>query len=392
MTDTQVATVGSAGTPIVFENAPSGALDVALPPKAPVRDAAFEAAVAAARAQLVPSDAASVATWGAPVMGSVDAVSRDLVGHARSGDAGTVGLAMERLVLQLKGYDVSDVESGQRVLDRVKALFGRARLPIEVMRVRYDEINEQIDASVRTFDDDIGRLMRSQVASERLFGVVAKAFVDLQPYEEAARRVVSELRDERRPALVARAGGGDQLAAAEVLRLDGQASAVGGRQADFAKAGAMIHTILVIVANTMNDQREVVAQGQSTVSMTVPMWRLKCAVALQQDELARVGARVSAARAYDAEQSVALAKMARRSSGLIAKEAERGAVDMSAVREATNETIRMLEDGAASARRRVARQDADIAEADACVVALQRAMTGAAFATVQAAKPAQARP
>jgi uncharacterized protein YaaN involved in tellurite resistance len=314
--------------------------------------------------------------WGSGVQQNLGKVSMQLINLTKSKDAGSIGACLTTLVLRIKGFDVSDIEQGEKHVSLIGKLFHKAVLPLAIAVQRYETVQNQVSAVVRDLDKHIGILMRDAVGLERIYAENVKAYEAVKIYIEAGRLLLEEIDTNRLPKLKAEIREDDPLSSERFSRMTRVRQRLERRVSDLILTRTALFQGLPAVALIEDNDANLIERIQSTISNAVPLWQQRIALLLST----RHGQDAAAAE-HDAndltntllEQTAA---QLRTSSKMIRTEVERGIFDAASLKKANDEIVGALNDAIDIYNEAVTRRASDLVIADQCEKDMRTAMEG----------------
>jgi uncharacterized protein YaaN involved in tellurite resistance len=314
--------------------------------------------------------------WGSKVQENLGKVSLQLVNMTKSKDAGPIGAALTSLVLRIKGFDVGDIEQGEKHLGLFSKLFKKATLPIAIAVQRFEAVQNQVNGVVRDLDKHIGVLMRDMVGLERIYAENVKAYESVKIYIEAGHLILREIDEIRLPALKAEVKDDDPLSSERLGKMIRVRQRVERRTHDLVLTRTALFQGLPAVALIEDNDANLIERIQSTITNAVPLWHQRIALLLST----RHGQDATAAErdANDLTNQLLeqTAGQLRLSSKAIRTEVERGIFDAESLRRANDEIVGALTDAIRIYDEAVTRRAGDLLIADQCEKDMRQALEG----------------
>ncbi len=149
-----------------------------------------QAAVREFAAQIDITDTQMVLTYGAAAQKNISDFSGAALGRVRTKDLGEVGDMLTSLVVQLRGmnFDAQEQQKG------LKGLFGRTRSRIAEMKAQYDKAEVNVDAITEALDKHWIVLTKDIATMDRMYEMNQGYFKELSMYIIAGKLRLEELR------------------------------------------------------------------------------------------------------------------------------------------------------------------------------------------------------
>ncbi len=285
------------------------------------------------------TDSAVVMQYGVPAQTKVSQFSDSALERVRTKDLGEVGEAISNLVVELKGLSVDEEERG------FLGLFKRTGNKLSAMKAKYDKAEVNVDKICGVLRDHQIRLLKDIATLDRLYAVNLTYQKELTMYIVAGKK---KLKKERETTLVALA----DKAKASGLAEDAQAARDFSDLCErFEKKLYDLELTRMISIQTapqirliQNSDTLMVEKIQSTLANTIPLWKSQMVIALG---LSHASQAMEAQREISEVTNELLKKNAdalKTSTVEIAKESERGVVDMETITHTNEQLVSTLEE------------------------------------------------
>ena len=277
------------------------------------------------------ADTNMVLQYGAAAQKNIADFSGNALNNVRTKDMGKVGDMLSDLVVELKGFDYDATEK--------KGLFKKARRSIAAMKAQYDKAEVNVDKITGMLEDHQVTLLKDVATLDKMYDMNQAYFKELTMYILAGKERLNRAQTEELPAL-------QKKAVDSGLPEDAQAAN------DFANMCTRIHkklhdlelTRMVSVQMApqirliQNNDSLMVEKIQSSIVNTIPLWKsqMLLGLGLQHSQQA-----MQAQREVTNMTNELLKKNAetlKMGSIDIAKESERGIVDIETLKE-TNQSL-----------------------------------------------------
>lgn len=326
-------------------------------------DEAERAQVDAFAKQIDVSDAAQVLAYGSGAQKKMADFSETALEKVRTQDLGEVGDLIAGVVGELRSFEVAE-ERG------FLGIFKRGAAKVETLTAKYDKAENNVNKIVAHLKDQQVTLMKDAKILDKLYELNLTYFKELTMYILAGRKKLEEVRTGELPALVAKAQASGRTEDAEaVQRLQAACDRFDKKLSDLDLTRTVAMQTAPQIRFVQSNEMLMVEKIQTTIVNTIPLWKSQMVLALG---IANADAAVKAQTAVTDMTNDLLrknAEMLKTSTTQIARENERGIVDLETLK-ATNENLiqtfdevmQIQEEG--RARRREAETELRAMEAD----------------------------
>ncbi|HET6493857.1 MAG TPA: toxic anion resistance protein [Thermoleophilia bacterium] len=307
--------------------------------------------VAELKALVDVTDAQAVLSYGLPAQSRIANFADSLLGDVRNKDAGAGGEALTGLLDKVRELDIDALNAGA----------GKTRIPIlgrfantfERFAARYQKVATSIDRIVDALERSRMALLKDMTVLDKMFELNLEYIQQLDIYISAGEQVVDELHTVKLPALEAEVAATSDVMTAQRLSDLRQATGRFERRIHDLKLTRMIaiQTAPQIRLIQGNDQN-LVEKIQTSILTIIPLWKNQIVIAIS---LYRQQNDVQLQKQVSDSTNELLAKNAellRVGSAKVAREVERGVIDVETLRKVNadlvatlEETIRIQEDG-----------------------------------------------
>jgi uncharacterized protein YaaN involved in tellurite resistance len=341
-----------------------------------------------ALAEITIEDSTSILFFGTAAQESVTTVADEMLEGVRNKDTAEAGRALNDLVTTLRGLPVAELDAKQKpgLLDRL----WRGVTPIARVLQQYEKVRAQVDAISNRLDAHTGKLMKDIGMLDRLFDKTLEYFRRLEVYIAAGDEHLRRLDTETLPALardVERSN--DVLKAQQLGDLRAKRDDLERRVHDLRLTRQVTMQSLPSIRIVQQNDKALVGKIASTMANTIPLWRQQLAMALTIARSADAGETLQKATDLTNELLAANAESLRTSTQTIRTQAERGIVDIAAVKQANDaliatigDALRIADDGKrqrAEAEKQLATCEAELKQA--LLVSRQRGRQAASKVT-----------
>ena len=291
-----------------------------------------KAQVAAFAQQIDLSNAQQVLQYGAGAQKKMADFSETALEKVRTQDLGEAGDLIADVVVELKSLDV----------DEEKGLFGffkRQGNKVVALKARYDKAEANIDTIVRTLEGHQLTMLKDVAMLDKLYELNLTYFKELTMYLLAGRQKLAQVRDEELPALIARAQETGRTEDAEaVQKLQTALNRFEKKLSDLDLTRTIAMQMAPQIRFVQTNEMLMVEKIQTILTNTIPLWKSQMVLALG---MANNEAALRAQTAVTDMTNELLRKNAeklKQSTTEVARESERGIVDIERLR-ATNESL-----------------------------------------------------
>jgi len=290
------------------------------------------------------ADGNAVLQFGAGAQRKLSDFADQALSEVRAKDARYVGDMLTELLLKVKAIDVSDLSEGSGFLGSlpiVGELFDRFRRFL----AEYQTLSVQIEQLAGRLDQARTRLLGDNTLLDGLFEKNVEHFRDLELYIRAGEEKLTELREATLPEMQARAeGAADPVLVQRCRDLAQQVHRFEKRLHDLRLSRTITLQTLPQIRLVQAGNQELAERVQSSVLNAIPLWKNQIVIAISLF-------RQKKALALQQEISDTTNELLRRNAELlkeaaveVAKESERGIVDLETVRRVHADLIATIEE------------------------------------------------
>lgn len=303
-------------------------------------------------------DSQAALQYGVGAQRNISSFSDNILTQVRSKDSGYVGELMSDLVLKVKEVDVDGLDEG--FLDKLPFLKNASRAVKKFMQ-RYEKLEVQIDHIEQQLEQARMQMLKDITMFDGLYEKNLEYFQELQIYIAAGEEKLKELREITLPRLHAEASAkGDPMSAQAVRDFEDTVNRFEKKIHDLKLSKTIAIQTAPQIRLIQNNDKMLVDKIQTAVLSTIPLWKSQIVIALglhRQESVLKMQRSVS-----DATNTLLTknAELLRQNSTEVAKESERGIVDLETLKKVNadlistiEETIKIQQEG------RIARQNAE---------------------------------
>jgi uncharacterized protein YaaN involved in tellurite resistance len=328
-----------------------------------------------AMAEIDLADSQSVLFFGTAAQDAVTAVADEILEGVRTKETGAAGQALNQLVTTLRDMPVT--QTGIERPGLVKRMFGSGRSLAKMLR-RYEQVRDQVDEISNRLDTHTSMLMKDIGMLDRLYDKTLDYFRQLEVYIAAGEERLRQLDTETLPALAREVeAGGDVMKAQELGDIRARRDELERRVHDLRLTRQITMQSLPSIRIVQQNDKALVAKIASTMANTIPLWRQQLAMTLTIARSAEAGETLQKATDLTNELLTANAETLRTSTQAIRTQAERGIVDVSAVKQANDSLIATIDDALKIAEDGKRQRTEAARQLEACEAELKGAMLAA---------------
>ena len=284
------------------------------------------------------ADSQQVLTYGAGAQKKMADFSETALTRVRTQDLGEAGDLIANVVIELKSFDAEDE----------KGLFGffkRQADKVTALKARYDKAEANVDKIVRALEGHQVTLMKDAAMLDQLYDLNLTYFKELTMYLLAGRKRLAEVREGelRELAETARATGRTEDAEA-AQRLEASCNRFEKKLSDLDLTRTIALQMAPQIRLVQNNEALMIEKIQTTLANTIPLWKSQMVLALG---LANNEAALRAQAAVTDMTNELLRKNAeklRQSTVEVARESERGIVEVETLRIANDDLIQTFDE------------------------------------------------
>ena len=299
-----------------------------------------QAAVREFAKQIDITNSSQVMAYGAAAQTNISNFSSTALGNVRSKDLGEVGGMLSDLVVELKGLNFAPEEK-----KGLKGLFKKASANLASMKAQYNKAEVNVDRITAELEKHERTLLKDIATMDKMYETNQAYFKELTMYILAGQLKCKELREVDLPAL-------QKKAVESGLPEDAQAAS------DFAnmigRFEKRLHDLELtrIISLQMSPQIRLIQNNdslmaekiQTSIVNTIPLWKSQLVLAMSMEH---------SKQAMEAQKEVSdvtnellkkNAEMLHQGSIEVAKESERGIVELETLKHTNQELINTLEE------------------------------------------------
>jgi uncharacterized protein YaaN involved in tellurite resistance len=277
-------------------------------------------------------DSGVIMQYGAGTQKKMADFSEDALARVRTKDLGETGDLISGVVLELKNFDTEDE----------KGLFGffkKAGNKIETLRARYDKAERNIEKIVKQLQDHQVQLMKDSAMLDKMYDLNLTYYKELTMYILAGKKKLQEVREGELAELISKADASGRAEDAQAAQdLESMCLRFEKKLSDLDLTRTIALQTAPQIRLVQSGETTMVEKIQTTLVNTIPLWKSQMVLALG---IANSEAAVRAQNAVTEATNNLLRKnadMLQKSTTEIARESERGVVDIETLQH-TNEAL-----------------------------------------------------
>lgn len=303
-------------------------------------------------------DSQTAILYGVGAQRNLAEFSDNILANVRNKDTGYVGDLMGELVEKVRDVGVDEAEGG--VLDKLPFLRSAARA-VRKLLARYEKIEVQIDRIQRDLEEARMQMLKDIAMFDGLYEKNLEYFRGLQIYIVAGEEKLRETREEMLPRLRAEAQAkGDPMSAQVVRDFEDTVDRFEKKLHDLKLSKAIAIQTAPQIRLIQNNDKLLVDKIQTAILSTIPLWKGQIVIALG---LARQQSALQMQRSVTDTTNELLqrnAELLKQNSLDVARESERGIVDLETLKKVNDDLISTIEETIQIQREgRAARQSAE---------------------------------
>jgi len=289
-------------------------------------------------------DSQSIVQYGLGAQSKISGFADTMLEQIRSKDAGYVGDVLSGLVLKIKEVDVGSLGSGGGFLSGIPIIGGLVD-SVRKFMARYEKLSVQIEKIVQELDSSRMTLLRDITMLDNLYNRNVEYLKELDLFVAAGQIKLDELRQTMLPALEAKAkSSGDPMDAQRLSDFNQFLNRFEKKLYDLKLSRMVSIQTAPQIRLIQNNDQTLVEKVQSSIMTTIPLWKSQIVIAIS---LFRQKKALEVQKSVTDTTNELLAKnseMLKDSSISIAKESERGIVEIETLKKVNDDLIATIEE------------------------------------------------
>ncbi|MBQ9954467.1 MAG: toxic anion resistance protein [Eggerthellaceae bacterium] len=274
-----------------------------------------------------------VIAFGSGAQQKMASFSGTALAKVRTQDLDEAGDLITDVMAELRSFDADEEEKG------FFSLFKRQANKLVSLKERYDDVEANVDKIAKTLEEHQLSLMKDAATLDKLYELNLTYFKELTMYLLAGRERLTEVREGELAELAAKAQASGTTEDAEAVQsLSAACNRFEKKLSDLDLSRTVAMQMAPQIRLVQNNELLVIEKIQTTLVNTIPLWKSQMLLALG---LANNEAALRAQTAVTDMTNELLRKNAeklRQSTVEVARESERGIVDIETLK-ATNESL-----------------------------------------------------
>lgn len=303
-------------------------------------------------------DTQTAIVYGVGAQRDIAGFSEQILTKVRNKDSGYVGELMSDLVIKVKEVGVDELDDG--FLDKIPFINNAARALKKFIQ-RYEKLEVQIDQIEHELEQARMAMLKDITVFDGLFEKNLEYFRDLQVYIVAGEEKLAELRDQTIPALRTEAQAkGDAMSAQVVRDFEDTVNRFEKKVHDLKLSKTIAIQTAPQIRLIQNNDKVLVDKIQTAILSTIPLWKSQIVIALGLERQKNVLELQRSVTDATNELLTKNAELLRQNSVDVARESERGVVDLETLKKVNSDLITTIEETIQIQRQgREARLDAE---------------------------------
>lgn len=277
-------------------------------------------------------NASLVLQYGAGAQKKMADFSEAALANVRTQDLGEVGDLIGGVVMELRSFDATEG----------KGLFGffkKGANKIESMRAKYDKAEANVDKIVKALQGHQMKLMKDAATLDKMYELNLTYFKELTMYILAGKKKLAEVRNVELKALVEKAHATGRAEDAQAAQdLEAMCTRFEKKISDLDLTRTIAMQTAPQIRLVQNNEVTMVEKIQTTIVNTIPLWKSQMVLALGIANSAEAVRAQNAVTTMTNDLLKKNAEMLHASTVEVARESERGIVDIETLKH-TNETL-----------------------------------------------------
>lgn len=278
------------------------------------------------------TDSTMILSYGAGAQKKMADFSEAALANVRTQDLGEVGDLIAGVVTELREFDATEE----------KGLFGFFRKganKIESLRNRYDKAEANVDRIVKTLQDHQMKLMKDAATLDKMYELNLTYFKELTMYLIAGKRRLDEVRANDLAQLVERARATGRAEDAQAAQdLEAKCTRFEKKLADLDLTRTIAMQTAPQIRLVQGNEVTMVEKIQTIIMHTIPLWKSQMVLALGIADASEALRAQTAVTNMTNELLRKNADMLQTTTVEVARESERGIVDIETLKH-TNESL-----------------------------------------------------
>ena len=287
-------------------------------------------------------DSQTMIQYGVGAQRNISNFSDNILNQVRNKDSGYVGDLMSELILKVKDAEVDRLDDG--IMSKILILRNASKTIKKFMQ-KYERLELQIDRIEQDLEKARMQMLKDITLFDSLYEKNMEYFQDLQIYILAGDEKLKELQQVILPRLHTEAAAkGDPMSAQAVRDFEDTVSRFEKKIYDLKLSKTIAIQTAPQIRLIQNNDKMLVDKIQTAVLSTIPLWKSQIVVALglyRQEKALELQRSVTDATN---ELLTKNAELLKQNTADVARESERGIVDLETLKKVNSDLISTIED------------------------------------------------
>lgn len=287
-------------------------------------------------------DMGAILAYGAKAQKKLGDFSHQILNHVQVKDTGEVGQSLVDLMTQLKETHPDDLNDKPTLLQRV---FKRAKNTLTETQIKYQKVSSQIDRIALKLERERNDLLNDNRMLDQFYQRNKEYYEALNIYIAAGEVKMDQLINERIPAAIDQAKSSqNQMDIQKVNDLSQFLDRLDKRTHDLRLTRQMTLQQAPQIRMIQNTNQALAEKIQASLHTAIPLWENQITIALallRQENAAQSQAKVSQTTN---DLLLRNSQMLHQGSTEIAREVERGVIDLDTLKQSQTNLIKTIED------------------------------------------------
>lgn len=287
-------------------------------------------------------DMGAILAYGAKAQKKLGDFSHQILNHVQVKDTGEVGQSLVDLMTQLKETHPDDLIDKPTLLQRV---FKKAKNTITETQIKYQKVSSQIDRIALKLERERNDLLNDNRMLDQFYQRNKEYYEALNIYIAAGEVKMDQLINERIPAVIDKAKSSqNQMDIQKVNDLSQFLDRLDKRTHDLRLTRQMTLQQAPQIRMIQNTNQALAEKIQASLHTAIPLWENQITIALallRQENAAQSQAKVSQTTN---DLLLRNSQMLHQGSTEVAREVERGVIDLDTLKQSQTNLIKTIED------------------------------------------------
>ena len=284
------------------------------------------------------TNSSMILQYGAGTQKKMADFSESALENVKSKDLGEVGTLLTNVVTELKSFDEEESKG-------FLGIFKKASNKVESMKAKYSKAEENVNQIVKALDNHQVQLLKDVAILDKMYDLNLTYFKELSMYILAGKKKLEEVRSTQLAELMSKAQVSGLPEDAQAAKdLDSMCNRFEKKLHDLELTRMISIQTAPQIRLVQNNDTQMVEKIQSTIVNTIPLWKSQMVIALgvaHSEQAAKVQREVSD---FTNEMLKKNAERLKTVSVNVAKESERGIVDIETLQTTNEQLISTLDE------------------------------------------------